>query len=282
MSRLSNKLILGCVGALCAALSTASYADSVMTTVKPLAMIIQAVAPKGITVNYLVPGNQCPHEYSMRPSDSRKLKESSHFFWLGKDFEPIMRPEAAIASSSVNLTASFATQPKLTKGGTHIWLNPMTALALATSAAETLTIGYPQKKNEIAQRLTTFKKEITAIDVDLKRHLANSTTKGFVGLHDAYGNLSTEFGLNQLTAFYQVNEQMIGIASRAALKKKLSNTDEVCVFAQPQFQIKPITTLLSGHKLKILNIDPLATGDSGNAGYIEYFKDISKQIKTCF
>ncbi|ROR98968.1 ABC-type Zn2+ transport system substrate-binding protein/surface adhesin [Sinobacterium caligoides] len=275
------KLIMTGAVALLSVLSAPLYADSVMTTVKPMAMIIKAVAPQAVEVNYLVRDGHSGHHYHMRPSDRKLLQESNYFFWLGAEFEPIMQ-KAAAGSNAVNLTSSFATQPTLTKGGSHLWMNPITALALATAAADTLSHDYPQYKDEIAQRLASFKQQIAQLDADLKKGLADSTTRNFVALHDAYGNLSEQYGLHQLAAFYGENEQVIGAASRAALKQQLDGSGEICVFTQPQFKLKPVQTLLGEHQLKVLKLDPLATAQPMEAGYVGFFKDVSRQLQSCF
>jgi zinc transport system substrate-binding protein len=253
-----------------------------MTTVKPMAMLLRAIAPASVEVAYLVRDGHSGHHYHMRPSEGQALQQSSQFYWLGEQFEPIMK-KAANHSNSVNLTVGLADQPTLTKGGSHLWMNPLTAMNLAESAAASLTAAYPDNRDEIAANLAQLKRQVAAIDKQLQATLSDSQQRDFVALHDAYGNLASHYGLTQLAAFYGEHEQSLGAASRAALKQQLQGVDNVCIFSQPQFAMKPVATLLSEHQLTVLELDPLAANITfSKDGYEQFMQHIATELPKCF
>ncbi|CAH0992982.1 High-affinity zinc uptake system protein ZnuA [Sinobacterium norvegicum] len=255
---------------------------TVMTTVKPMAMLLRAIAPASVEVAYLVRDGHSGHHYHMRPSEGRALQQSRQFYWLGAEFEPIMS-KAAQHPSSVNLTQGLANMPTLTKGGSHLWMNPVTAMALAESAASSLTSAYPDNAEEIAANLAALKQQVATIDQQLRADLSDSQQRDFVALHDAYGNLASHYGLTQLAAFYGEHEQSLGAASRAALQQQLQGVDNVCIFSQPQFALKPVETLLADHQLTVLELDPLAADiEFSSHGFQQFMQHIGRELPKCF
>ncbi len=276
-NKISLKLLLILIFSL---LGLSARADSIMTTVKPMAMIIAAVTPPTIDVHYLVRDGHSGHHYHMRPSDRLLLKDSDYFFWLGPDLEPIMAT-AAKHPNSIDLSNLLDEKPELTKGGSHLWMNPIEAVALAGSVADVLSKAYPQDSALIEQRLAAFSVAIKHIDDDLKRQIASLSNRDFIALHDGYGSLVSHYQLNQLAAFYGENEQMIGASSRLALKQEVADRDKVCVLTQPQFNLKPVKSLLAAdHELDFVSIDPLAMS-SDMTSYEVFMKDVATKLVQC-
>ncbi|WP_166265391.1 zinc ABC transporter substrate-binding protein [Marinobacter caseinilyticus] len=72
--------------------ATASPAEpvSIVTSIKPLELLVRAVAPTSVTVTTLVPAGGSPHTYQMRPSERQALAKADLVFWVGPDMETFL------------------------------------------------------------------------------------------------------------------------------------------------------------------------------------------------
>lgn len=70
--------------------SQPGHADvKVVTSIKPLELLVRAVAPE-VQVTTLVPPGSSPHTYSLRPSQRQALSEADAIFWIGPDMETFL------------------------------------------------------------------------------------------------------------------------------------------------------------------------------------------------
>lgn len=89
-------------------------AAEIVTSVKPLALLVKAVAGDSAEVTTLVPPGSNPHNYSMKPSQRRTLDRADAIFWVGPELETFLArlltgPEfeaRAVAFMAVEKTAN--------------------------------------------------------------------------------------------------------------------------------------------------------------------------------
>ena len=76
--------------ALCLATAPALAELRVVTSIKPLSLLAQGVAPAGTSVTTLVPPGSSPHNYNMKPSQRRALADADVIFWVGPEMETFL------------------------------------------------------------------------------------------------------------------------------------------------------------------------------------------------
>ena len=76
--------------ALCLATAPALADLRVVTSIKPLSLLAQGVAPEGTSVTTLVPPGSSPHNYTMKPSQRRALADADVIFWVGPEMETFL------------------------------------------------------------------------------------------------------------------------------------------------------------------------------------------------
>ena len=59
----------------------------VVSTVKPVTMIVQELTQGVTSTETLLPAGASPHDYALRPSDARKLNEADLVIWVGPELE---------------------------------------------------------------------------------------------------------------------------------------------------------------------------------------------------
>jgi zinc transport system substrate-binding protein len=82
-----NQFIALC---LCTLLSAQAQAMNVLSSVKPINLIVQELTNGVSESSYLVPQSASPHDYALRPSDIKKIKNADMIIWYGNDLEPFL------------------------------------------------------------------------------------------------------------------------------------------------------------------------------------------------
>lgn len=65
----------------------ASAGPTIMTSIKPVAMLVKAVVGDEIPVEVLLSGNVSPHDYKLKFSDIRAIRSADFFVWVGPGLE---------------------------------------------------------------------------------------------------------------------------------------------------------------------------------------------------
>src|SRR6218665_1713853 len=74
-----------------------AHAVEVLTSIRPLALIAQAVAGEKVVVQQLVPNGTSPHDYQLKPSDRLRLSRADIILWTGPANEAFLSRVVAVA-----------------------------------------------------------------------------------------------------------------------------------------------------------------------------------------
>ena len=72
------------------AIATPAAATNVVASIKPVELLVKAVAGDSVEVSTLIPPGSSPHNYSMKPSQRRALEQADVIFWVGPDMETFL------------------------------------------------------------------------------------------------------------------------------------------------------------------------------------------------
>ncbi|WP_449285130.1 zinc ABC transporter substrate-binding protein [Marinobacter sp. PE14] len=62
----------------------------IVTSIKPVELIVSAIATEDMQTTSLVPPGSSPHNYTMKPSQRRALENADVIFWVGPDMETFL------------------------------------------------------------------------------------------------------------------------------------------------------------------------------------------------
>lgn len=287
--------------------NASNYANAtVISSVKPIGFITQAIA-SGITdAEILLPDGASPHTYSLKPSDLKNIKSAELVIWVGEDMETFMPtllknidkqkqielmdiPEIKSLLrtnhddfSHEEINHHQSDHDHHGEYDEHIWLSPEIAKIIAQSIHDKLIILYPDKKIKIDENLNEFTIKLSETELNIAKKLINVQNRGYFVFHDAYGYFESQFKLKNLGSFTINPAVQPGAQKVYAIQQKLKEHQAVCVFIEPQFSPAVIEKLVNGTNVRIGELNPLGTDIMPSKdAYFQFLMKLTQQLLDC-
>lgn len=272
---------------------------TVVTSVRPLQWMAQALLPPEVTVVSLVPPGQSMHEYRLRPADLSTVQQAAVLVWSGPGMEPWLvqlasrlPPERVLALLPTTAEADHDHAGVLHEqlstslaADAHFWLDPVDMIGFADVLAAELIIALPEQATAIRQRLPVFQQALSRLDSMATQAFAPVQHQGFVVYHDSYGRLVSRYHLNQQATVWHHEAIPAGARERAALLSKLRAGQVSCVFHEPEYGQDAVTGWLSpaATGVRVQKLDPLGSvvQGSGVAAYSQFFETLVNNMVGC-
>lgn len=287
--------------------SASNYANAtVISSVKPIGFITQAIT-SGITdAEILLPDGASPHTYSLKPSDLKNIKSAELVIWVGEDMETFMPTllKNIDKQKQIELMEIPAIKTLLRTNhddhsheeinhhqsdhdhhgeyDEHIWLSPEIAKIIAQSIHDKLITLYPDKKIKIDENLNEFTIKLSETEQNIAKKLINVQNRGYFVFHDAYGYFESQFRLKNLGSFTINPAVQPGAQKVYAVQQKLKEHQAVCVFIEPQFSPAVIEKLVNGTNVRIGELNPLGTDIMPSKdAYFQFLMKLTQQLLDC-
>jgi len=271
-----------CVGGVLALWNSVSVATdvNVLASIRPLQLIAKSVLPGEVDV--LLPMGATPHDYSLRPSDLRRIQQADIIIWLGAEFEPYLAALVAkrqAQSTSVEII-DLSTLPSLERlpirplmAGhhhepdddhddhheaidPHLWWSSHNGLIVAREVVATMNRLSPQTAEPLQKKLRQLEKQLK-VTLQHYQKILQETPPVFILFHD--GLQYVEHALNiSSTARIVVDPSLKpGIKTVLALKKKIAASDVRCVLLEPNTNTALLKKLQTNKPLRSVIVDPM-------------------------
>ena len=293
-----------------ASLATPAHA-ALVASVKPLGFIAAAIADGVTPVEVLLPDGASEHDYSLRPSDIKRLRGADLVVWVGPEMEAFM-PKAVAQlppQKSLELAGLASVKPLLVRGeeedehehdsagqghdeeahhhhhgeyNMHLWMSPEIARQSAVAIHAKLLELMPQRRDKLDANLQRFEAELATADTQIGTQLAPVKGKGYFVFHDAYTYFEKHFGLTP-TGHFTVNPEIQPGAQRLhQIRTELVEHKATCVFAEPQFRPAVIDAVARGTQVRSGTLDPLGTNIAVDRdSYVKFLSQLSSQYASC-
>lgn len=258
---------------------------SLLTSIKPLQLIAAAIQVGAGQPDVLLPAGASAHDYALRPSDVRRLRQAQLFYWVGPNMETfLIRALAARSEPSVALQelpelelrhfdhAEHKHDNRDHQHGSldaHLWLLPANAERIATRMAADLSRLDPAQAAQYQANLVAFRGRLETLDARLLARLAPLRAKPFFVVHEAYDYFEAAYGLQHAGVFSMGTDVQPGVRHVAAMREQLRTAGPACVFSEPPLRPRLATTLSAGLPVTLAELDPLGAGVAVNAGGYE-------------
>jgi zinc transport system substrate-binding protein len=294
---------------------------NVVATIKPIHAIAAAVMTGVAEPKLLLDGATSPHTFSLKPSDAKALAAASVVFRVSDGLEPFMNKVIRSLPKSVEVV-TLEKVPGLTlyplrsggpfedheqghghgqsrgKGGKHkhghshdtsknatdghLYLDPANAALIATHMAEVLGKAHPTGADRFKANAETFGGEMVALTAEIEARTKPLAGRPYIVFHDAYQYFEHRFGL-EAAGSVTVSPDVAPSARRlTALRRKIGELKAVCVFSEPQFEPRILTTVTEKTGARRGILDPLGAAlPAGPAHYAALLRGLASGLETC-
>ncbi len=118
---------------------------------------------------------------------------------------------------------------------------------------------------------------------DITVELKPLSNEGYIVFHDAYQYFEKRFGVSAIGSVTVSPEILPGAVERTKeLREKIVSLEASCVFSEPQFEPKIISTLVEGTQVGTGVLDPLgASIENGPDLYFKLIRNMASSLKNC-
>jgi len=164
----------------------------------------------------------------------------------------------------------------------HVWLDPLNAKAMVHEIEEALVAADPDNASKYKANAEKTMARLDALVTEVSTDLKPVHDKGFIVFHDAYQYFEKRFDVTAAGSITVSPEVMPGAERVTEIRAKVRELGATCVFAEPQFEPKLVSTVTEGTQARSGVIDPLgAAVDSGPEQYFQLIRKMATSIKTC-
>ena len=289
----------------------------VVTTIKPLHSLIANVMDGVGEPSLIIEGSTSPHSFTLKPSHAKLLEEADLIFWVGEGIETFMeRPlESIVKNAEVVEFMEVESIEKLKfreesifgdhddhdedhddhddhddhagheghnhgEFDAHIWLDPSNAKEMVHEIAHELGDLDPANKDKYEANA-----EATIIALDqLIKDVSNDINKDakFVVFHDAYQYFEERFGVRAAGALTLNTDVLPGAKQIDEIQDVIKDKGIKCIFSEPQFNPKIISTIAQDMNIKTGVFDPLGANiESDKDLYFKLISNLGNELKGC-
>jgi len=264
----------------------------VVTTIRPMTLLVEAIAGDRVEIHQLLPDSEVPHHYSLRIADRALLAQADLLLWVGPDMESFLsksvtalRPEKVITAAELpdiqwlSATPTNTNEGQADKSDPHIWMNPNNGRVIATEVGNWLAAHYPGQREPLLAAQQRFNQQLSTASSNTATQLESLQQVNFIVDHDAFGHFAEAFGLHQSGAL----KTSTGLSSGARdFHQLLTQSDVRCIIAEPRHNHGRVEQLAEKLQAKIAIIDPLGANiPLGSQAYIQLITDIGDKLSVC-
>lgn len=302
------------LGLVCASGSVRANDLNVIATIKPVHSIVSAVMAGVAEPKLLIDGAASPHTFSLKPSDAKALAAAHVVIRVSEGLEPFTIKMIRSLPKSVQVVTLEKTPGltllKMRTGGTfedhdhgqgdkhkhghkhghddksaidgHLHLDPANAVIIATHLADVLGKVHPAGTDRFKANAEAFGREMSALTAEIEARTKPLAGRAFIVFHDAYQYFERRFGL-KATGSVTVSPDVAPSAKRlSALRGKIGRLKAVCVFSEPQFEPRLVTTITEKTAARRGVLDPLGVSiPAGTGHYAALLRKMAADLDEC-
>ena len=288
------------------AIATPAAATNVVASIKPVELLVKAVAGDSVEVSTLVPPGSSPHNYSMKPSQRRALEQADVIFWVGPEMETFLHRLLGgkeFAGRAVAFLESEGGESEHDEHhdehghdhesdahhhdhgdgeDPHIWVDPILALDMAKDIRNALAELEGANPEQLNANLERFQTELLNKEQSIRASFAGLDNVSLFAYHDAFTRYAKHYGLT-LEGVLTLNPELSpGARHIADVQAKLEAANQPCLLTEPQFNRQWWRSITEGLNVTFSTWDPLATNiESTPSGYIDFQQSVADAVLKC-
>lgn len=298
--------------------SQAAGTAHIITSLKPIELMVRAVATEDTRVTTLVPANASPHTYQMRPSERKALANADLIFWIGPSMETFLERlltgeefhDRAVALAPKDRAAVAAHNEEhkeheehekehaahdQRKGHSdhdahdhgngedpHIWLDPAQALTMVERIHAELSQLPNADETALNRNLEEFRTGLADTEQRIQKQLSKMKSVSLFTYHDAFSQFAEHYDLEIAGVMTLSPERTPGARHLAEVQDKLTRARNPCLLTEPQFNRKWWRSITDGIDITMSTWDPLAADIPADArGYLKFQQHLADAVTAC-
>ncbi len=295
--RAPGKVLSLALGASTLLVSGVLHAETrIVTSIKPVELIVRAIATDDMSATSLVPAGSSPHNYSMKPSQRRALENADVIFWVGPEMETFLYRLLSAQEFSSRTVALMAGEHEPDNAGhnghdahdhgdgedPHIWLDPELAIEMAETIRDALARLDGVNIQAMDQNFQQFKASVRETDSAIRARLAPAHDISLFSYHSAFTRFADHYDL-KLEGVLTLNPELSpGARHIAEVQDKLRKGRHPCLLTEPQFNQRWWKSITQNLDVTFSTWDPLATEIKVTAdGYNDFQHSIVDAVLKC-
>lgn len=282
-------------------------APKIVVSIKPLELLVRAVATEDTAVTTLIGPGDNPHNFSMKPSQRRALSEADAVFWVGPELETfltrLLGGEEFRARSHAFMPGEDKTEGDSEHsdeghhhghdhhghGGTedagsdpHIWLDPTTSLDMAREIHAVLTELRGANAAALNANLQTFEQALAETEKEINEQLEPARALSLFTYHNAFTHFAGHYDL-PLAGVLTLNPELSpGARHIADVQSRLSKATRPCLMTESPYNPESWDPIVGDVAVTFSTWDPLASDiTSDSRGYLAFQKSIADAVLEC-
>ena len=164
----------------------------------------------------------------------------------------------------------------------HVWLDPVNAKAIVHEIEEALSEVDPTNAAAYAANADALMVKLDALVAEVQVELDPVRGRGFIVFHDAYQHFERRFGMSAVGSITVSPEVLPGAERIGELQDKVRSLDASCVFSEPQFEPKLVSTVTENTDAGTGVLDPLGASIKDGPGlYFTLIRNMPSALKGC-
>ena len=297
----------------------ATETTGVISTIQPINSLVSAVIGNtGKTIS-IIPAEQSPHDFKLKPSDVKVLQNSNIIFYVSNHLESSvtkvfknlpkniklinLMEESGINHLAIRDNAAWERHDHHgddhddhdkhgkkhddhddheKEDDVHIWLSPDNAIKIVQKVNKVLSLYFPENSKIYNENTTKFIDKIRNLKMELIKELSPIKNKPYIVFHDAYQYFEKTFELNAVGSVALEGDIASSPKQISFIKDKIIKSKASCVFQEPQFDSKLVKIVVEGTNAKTGTLDPLGVNITGNKDfYLQLLTNMAKSLKEC-
>jgi zinc transport system substrate-binding protein len=282
----------------------------VVVSIKPVHSLVAGIMQGVDEPELLISDNQSPHDFSLRPSDMRRLQQADFVIWVGPNVESSL--SSLLENNTLRGTVLALTKlesigllsprheseweakhhkhvreqghghDRNSEIDSHIWLSPEIARQVVKKITELLCEMDTLNAELYRKNSQRLGEHLDRLDSELNTRLTPIQDLPYIVFHDAYHYFENQYGLNAVGSVSLSPERQPGARHIHRLREKIRRLQARCVFTEPQFQPKLVETLIEGTQARIGQLDPLGSDlEPGPDAYFQLMHRLADSLVGC-
>lgn len=160
----------------------------------------------------------------------------------------------------------------------HIWLSITNARLMLSAISTQLQALQPKSASRFSELTQQLQTDYQRLDQQIDQLMAPLRHQSYLVMHDAYQYFERAYGLQNQGIVQLSDELTPSVKHLLSLRKTIQTLGIQCVFKEPQFSDRQLTSITQGLTIQIGTLDPLG---HDLKDYRQLMRQLAQNVATC-